>query len=167
MGGKINLKGGGQLTPSDTLPQVGDVWLLVPNPGYKYPAPAFTSVALLPSPAYLDTVTKLTLNVKVVPNPYIVHNEWQRSSLIRRMRFINLPGRCTIRIFNLNGELVKTILHTETITPETGTEVKNNAGGDEWWDLLSENRQLIASGVYVFHIESNVGEQVGKFAIVR
>jgi hypothetical protein len=167
MGGKINLKNGGQLTPSDTLPQVGDVWLLVPNPNYNHPAPAFTSVALLPSPAYLDTVTKLVLNVKVVPNPYIVHNEWQRSSLIRRMRFINLPGRCTIRIFNLNGELVKTLLHTETITPETGSEVKNNAGGDEWWDLLSENRQLIASGVYVFHIESNVGEQVGKFAIVR
>jgi hypothetical protein len=105
--------------------------------------------------------------VKVVPNPYIVNNEWQRSSLIRRMRFINLPGRCTIRIFNLAGELVKTLLHTQTVTPTGGTEVKNNAGGDEWWDLLSENRQLIASGVYVFHIDSDVGEQVGKFAVIR
>jgi len=165
MGGKINLKGGGQLTPSDTLPQVGDVWLLVPNPGYKYPAPAYTLVALLPSPAYLDTVTKLTLNVKVVPNPYIVHNEWQRSSLIRRLCFINLPGRCTIRIFNLAGELVKTVLHDAGILDGNGTS--KNPDGVEWWNLLNEYRQLIASGVYVFHIESSVGEQVGKFAVIR
>jgi hypothetical protein len=167
LGGKFNLKKGNYLMPTDPMPQVGDVWKLVPNPNYQHPTPCFAQVALLPTPAYLDTVTKLTLNVKVVPNPYIVNNEWQRSSLIRRMRFINLPGRCTIRIFNLAGELVKTLLHTQTVTPTGGTEVKNNAGGDEWWDLLSENRQLIASGVYVFHIDSDNGEQVGKFAIVR
>jgi hypothetical protein len=167
LGGMFNLNAGGPLTPAGDLPQVGDVWTVYANPDYQHPAPAYATVALLPQPAYLDTLMKLTLNVKAVPNPYIVNNEWQRSSLIRRMRFINLPGRCTIRIFNLNGELVKTILHTETITPAGGTEVKNNAGGDEWWDLLSENRQLIASGVYVFHIESSVGEQVGKFAVIQ
>jgi hypothetical protein len=45
--------------------------------------------------------------------------------------------------------------------------VPNNAGGDEWWDLLSENRQLVASGIYIFHVQSEVGEQVGKFVVVR
>jgi hypothetical protein len=74
-----------------------------------------------------------------------------------------LPNRCTIRIFNLNGELVRTLLHTDT--SEDG--VTNNLGGDEWWDVLSENRQLVASGVYIFHISSDVGEQVGKFVIIN
>jgi hypothetical protein len=27
--------------------------------------------------------------------------------------------------------------------------------------------QLVASGVYVFHVQSDVGEQVGKFVIIR
>jgi hypothetical protein len=82
----------------------------------------------------------------------------------RRLKFINLPAECTIRVFNLNGELVRTIIHHATT--EDGLVV-NDAGGDEWWDLLSENRQLVASGVYIFHVQSDVGEQVGKFVVVR
>jgi hypothetical protein len=45
--------------------------------------------------------------------------------------------------------------------------VPNNLGGDEWWDLLSDNRQLVASGIYIFHVESNVGDQVGKFVVIH
>jgi hypothetical protein len=122
-------------------------------------------VALLPTPAYLDTVTKLTLNVKVVPNPYIVNNEWQRSSLVRRLCFINLPGRCAIRVSNLAGELVKTVLHNGGVSDGNG--INRNPDGVEWWNLLNEYGQLIASGVYVFHVDSDVGEQVGKFAVIR
>ncbi len=96
-----------------------------------------------------------------------MNNEWQQRVLERRLRFINLPSSCTIRIFNLNGELVRTILHIDTEVPEQGPTVPNNLGGDEWWDLLSDNRQLVASGIYIFHIESNVGEQIGKFVVVR
>jgi hypothetical protein len=62
---------------------------------------------------------------------------------------------------------VKTLLHRETADFSGQTTVPNNAGGDEWWDLLSENRQLISSGVYIFHIQSDIGEQVGKFVIIR
>jgi hypothetical protein len=43
----------------------------------------------------------------------------------------------------------------------------NSAGGDQWWDLLSENRQLVSSGIYIYHIQSTVGEQVGKFVVIR
>jgi len=118
-----------------------------------------------PTPAYFDLATELPeMNVKVVPNPYLVHNEWQLSFADRRLKFINLPSDCTIRIFNLNGELVKTIVHNAT-TPDGS--VINDAGGDEWWNLLSENRQLVASGIYVFHVQSEVGEQVGKFVVIR
>jgi hypothetical protein len=62
---------------------------------------------------------------------------------------------------------VKTMRHIETVVDDDGLSVPNNAGGDEWWDLLSENRQLVASGIYIFHVRSEVGEQVGKFVVVR
>uniref|UniRef100_A0A7C4TBU0 T9SS type A sorting domain-containing protein n=1 Tax=candidate division WOR-3 bacterium TaxID=2052148 RepID=A0A7C4TBU0_UNCW3 len=159
-GALIALNKGSGITerPSD-----GDIWTLVASSNYT-PAPVCCTIKFKSTMAQLRTDTTITLNVKVVPNPYIVHNEWQQSSLIRRLKFINLPGECTIRIFNLNGELIKTIVHKETFT---GSKVLGDAGGDEWWDLLSENKQLVASGVYIFHIQSKVGEQVGKFAIIR
>jgi hypothetical protein len=27
--------------------------------------------------------------------------------------------------------------------------------------------QLVASGIYIFHVQSDVGDQVGKFVVVR
>jgi hypothetical protein len=164
-GALMKLKGGGFFLPSDELPSTSDVWTAYASQLYD-PAPVSALLRIHPTPAYFDSVTQQELNVKVVPNPYIVHNEWQESSRLRRLKFINLPNRCTIRIFNLNGELIKTIKHSETGTID-GQYVQNNQGGDEWWDLLSENRQLIVSGVYIFHIQSDIGEQVGKFAIIR
>jgi hypothetical protein len=162
MGGMINLKKGIGID-SLILPQDGEVWTVTANKDYLPPS-VCGRIIIRGYPGYFGTAP-IPLNVKVVPNPYIVDNEWQRSSLIRRVRFINLPNQCTIRIFNLNGELVKTLLHAETTAEGKG--VVNNAGGDEWWDLLSASRNLVASGVYIFNVESKVGEQTGKFAIVR
>ena len=160
-GGYLALAGGGPM--SDTLlPSAGDQWIVKTNDTYV-PAPVYAKIKITPVPGQFLSDTTIGLNVKVVPNPYIVHNEWQQSSMQRKLKFINLPANCTIRIFNLNGELVKTIKHTAS----SGTGVGNDLGGDEWWDLLSENRQLVASGVYIFHIQSDVGEQVGKFVIIQ
>lgn len=167
-GGLVGLNKGAFMQSGGPVPQVGEKWRVVANPDFP---PVFVNALfqITPVPGYFDTVAVEQMNVKVVPNPYLIHNEWQQSFASRRLKFINLPGDCTIRIFNLNGELVKTIKHHHTYAPdeETGYQVKNNAGGDEWWDLLSENRQLVASGVYIFHVQSDVGEQVGKFVVIR
>jgi hypothetical protein len=163
-GGLVALKGGGHLLPSDPLPNTGDVWTVRAREDF-HPMAVNAEFMVTPVPAFFDGVTELAeMNVKVVPNPYLVHNEWQLNFAERRLKFINLPANCTIRIFNLNGELVKTLVHHATT--DDGL-VDNDAGGDEWWDLLSENRQLVASGIYVFHVQSDVGEQVGKFVVVR
>ncbi len=167
-GGLVALKGGGHLMPGDELPMNGDEWLVHANEQYG-PAPANALFKIHSIPAYFDTDTQVkNLNVKVVPNPYIIYNEWQQSVIHRRMKFINLPADCTIRIFNLSGELIRTLKHHHTSEPREGEgEVLNDAGGDEWWDLLSDTNHLLASGTYIFHIQSEVGEQVGKFVIIQ
>ncbi len=96
-------------------------------------------------------------NIKVVPNPYFVSYESiveQVYDLNTALHFINLPDECTIRIYNLAGDLVKTIEHDKT-------------GGDAVWNLLSVNNQLVASGVYFYHVESPYGEFLGRFAVVK
>lgn len=149
--GKIGIARG--WLDAEPRPSDNDVWIAKASTNL-HPAPFGATIAIIPTPAKWRTDTTFKLNVKVVPNPYIVHNEWEYQPRSKRLKFINLPNQCIIRIFNLNGEILKTIIHNDT-------------GGDEWWDLLSEKKLLIASGVYIFHIESKVGTQVGKFVIVR
>jgi hypothetical protein len=101
-------------------------------------------------------------NIKVVPNPYIISATWERKRLgdpklgepIRDIAFTNLPAVCTITIYTLDGNLVKTIEHV-------------NGQGTEFWDLRSFSNQLIATGVYFYHVKSDAGDRVSKFAVVR
>jgi hypothetical protein len=69
------------------------------------------------------------------------------------MQFTHLPDKATIRIYTLAGDLVQTLQH--------------QGSGTEDWNMLSSNGQGIAPGLYFYHIESEVGEKVGKFAVVK
>ncbi|MBI1804369.1 MAG: hypothetical protein HY033_04660 [Ignavibacteriae bacterium] len=105
--------------------------------------------------------------VRVVPNPYRVDQDytyenggWEKESASwdegkRLVKFIHLPNKCTIRIFSLAGDLVTTLLHDD---PERG-ELE--------WNILSESGRALASGIYIFTVESNYGKQIGKFALIR
>ena len=101
-------------------------------------------------------------NIAVVPNPYVVAASWEPRTQIqgrgpRQIQFIHLPQECTIKIFTIRGELVRQIDHSGT-------------GGDgaAWWDLMTENQQDVAYGVYFYHVEApGIGEKIGKFAIVK
>ena len=166
-GGLVSLKRGGFLQLGYELPQTGDIWYVHADADFR-PVPVNARFQISSTPAYFDTISSQVLNVKVVPNPYLVHNEWQRRFSLRQLRFINLPADCTIRIFTLNGELIKMIKHHHAYVPVRGDpEVVNSAGGDEWWNLLSDTRHIVTSGVYIFHVQSAVGSQIGKFVIVR
>jgi len=143
--------------PSDH-PQDGDEWIIFSKKAKIVPYDCEWQIHTMPAQFLRDT--SMTLNVKVVPNPYIIENEWQQTVFQRKLKFINLPDECTIRIYTVAGDLIQTIKHDKTY------QQPNDAGGDEWWDVLTSNDQLPASGVYLFHIDSDVGEQVGKFVII-
>ena len=95
-------------------------------------------------------------DILVVPNPYIVRNDWEPSRDYSRIAFTHLPDQCTIRIYSLAGDHLLT-LHHESATFD----------GNENWDLLTKNNQKIAAGIYIFHVDSPYGEKIGKFAVVR
>ncbi len=95
-------------------------------------------------------------DIKVVPNPYIVRNMWEPSRDYSRIAFTHLPDKCTIRIYTLSGD------HLQTLEHESAT-----FDGNENWDLLTKNSQKIAAGVYIYYVDSEYGEKIGKFAVVR
>jgi hypothetical protein len=112
--------------------------------------------------------------VLVVPNPYRVDNDYTYESggwegrvrnwteNERRVKFIHLPeGTWAIRVFSLAGDLVT------TITNNPGDADYRENRGEIEWNLLSESNRALASGVYVFSVESKLGTQIGKFVLIR
>ncbi len=102
-------------------------------------------------------------NIRVVPNPYVAAERWEPRNPYssgrgpRELHFINLPRKCTIRIFNVNGILIEKIEHNTTL--DNGTEI---------WDMLSRDNLEISYGVYVYHIDApDIGEKTGTFAIIK
>jgi hypothetical protein len=119
--------------------------------------------AIAVTPSTLPAQTENDMDrIKVVPNPFIISAQWDESRVgntvfgepVRNIAFTHLPSTCTIKIFTVDGDLVKTLEHRGT------------TGREEWNLLTSENRPAV-SGVYFFHVESDLGEKVGRFAIIR
>lgn len=99
-------------------------------------------------------------NIKVVPNPYMVSSLYEREygelrrEPLRQLQFINLPSECTIYIFSVNADLVKTLHH-------------NSSNGTEVWDLRTESGREIAPGVYIYVVKSAGSEFKDRFAVIK
>jgi hypothetical protein len=93
-------------------------------------------------------------HIHVVPNPYLANASWENSEGVRKLQFVNLPEECTIRIYTLAGELIRTLSHT-------------NGTGTEDWNMVSEAGRGIASGLYLYNVESQYGSYTGKFAVIK
>jgi hypothetical protein len=103
--------------------------------------------------------------IVVVPNPYVAAASWEQKlppGIIsgrgeRKIGFINLPEKCTIRIYTARGYLVRIIEHLTDITD-----------GAESWDLKTKDGMDVAYGLYFYHIDAgNLGEKLGKFALIK
>ena len=64
------------------------------------------------------------------------------------------PATCTIRIFNLGGDLIRTLQKTD---PNTSLFT---------WDVLTENQLPVGSGVYIYQIDApGVGQVHGRMIV--
>lgn len=71
--------------------------------------------------------------------------------------FRNLTQQSTIRIYNIAGELVKTI-------------ESNNVNGEERWDTTNDSAEKVSSGVYFYYIHNpanSAQKSKGKLAIIK
>ncbi|MBU8934548.1 MAG: hypothetical protein KOO62_11140 [candidate division Zixibacteria bacterium] len=110
-------------------------------------------------------------NVYVFPNPYRQDAYYRVYGLeglgmedrsrdrVRRITFANLPPRCTISIYSLDGDLIRKMDHD--IDPSDPISPYHE------WDLVSRNTQLVVSGLYYWIVENEDGQtQIGKLAIL-
>lgn len=89
--------------------------------------------------------------INVVPNPYYAFSEYENDMVDTRVKIINLPKECTVRIYTMNGSLVRTL------------RKDNESISSIDWDLKNSVRIPIASGMYIIHIDvPGVGERILK-----
>jgi hypothetical protein len=100
-------------------------------------------------------------NIGVYPNPYYAFNPAEETSIHHFITFNNLPPTVTIRIFNLAGQLVRTL------------EKVDNPDQFMRWDLQNQTALPVASGMYIAYVEGTLpasGEKISKvvkFAVIQ
>ena len=105
-----------------------------------------------------NTTAKESLDkINIVPNPYYGFSSYESRQLDRIVKIVNLPDKCKVRIYTLNGTLVKTFQKDDRTT------------SDLVWNLDNDAGVPIASGMYIVHVEvDGVGEKILKwFGVMR
>jgi hypothetical protein len=131
-----------------------------PHPGMPLESNMLQTRSRLPA-----TAVKPGLDVggraRVVPNPSTrAANAMGFAGTPDKILFVNLPVKCTLRVFTETGDLVRTIEHYGT--------------ADEEWGQRTDSNQYVASGIYVLVITNSedingapLDNQFVKFVIVR
>jgi hypothetical protein len=95
-------------------------------------------------------------NIRIVPNPYYALSKYETSKLDNRIKVTGLPEECTVRIYNIQGTLIRTYRKADPLTFLD-------------WDLKNSKNVPIAGGLYIVHVDvPGVGEKVLKwFGVMR
>lgn len=90
--------------------------------------------------------------IMVTPNPYYGATGYENNRLDTRVRIINLPRKATIRIYSVDGTLIRTL-------------TKDNANQSFVdWDTRNAKGLNIASGMYLFHVDADgIGETIVRW----
>ncbi|NNE69066.1 MAG: hypothetical protein HKN29_01750, partial [Rhodothermales bacterium] len=134
-------------------------WMVEPGTTFRiqsqtgmYPGDAFSlSATHLLTP---EEEIKARPPIGISPNPYKGSSEYEVSSLTEEVRFTNMPDQAVIRVFQVGGALVRT-MH------------KNSPDRHFKWNLRTDENLPVASGMYLIHVESDEGDAVLKFGVIK
>ncbi|MFC2092640.1 hypothetical protein ACFLSV_01955 [Bacteroidota bacterium] len=91
--------------------------------------------------------------IRVVPNPYYGYNQNQSSISDRFVKFRRLPKKCNIKIYSLNGDMVRQL-------------DKDNEDPTLKWNLRNLENNPVASGMYIVLINAEgIGQKIIKLAV--
>ena len=97
--------------------------------------------------------------ISVKPNPYKKKALFDNATdaYDHKVTFYNLPPKAKITILDVSGQIVDVIYFTSSDP--------NN--GSTFWDMFSKDGVEVASGLYIYVVEYDGGQQVGYFSILR
>jgi hypothetical protein len=167
-----------QLAPGGAVPTAGTVWTMRSYIGFvsggNGGAGSLGPYSFTPEPrtfSALGATVRLTYNasntlaaatksdlsrIHTVPDPYYITSAFEQTTDSKIIKFVNLPADCIIRVYSSSGVLVSLVEHHSS-----------TFGGSQDWNVRNRNNQVVASGVYFYHIESGGARRVGRFTVVN
>ena len=90
--------------------------------------------------------------VRVVPNPFSLSESGYNYQSSKKIRFLGLPPKSRVLIFNVAGDIVGEILHDDA------------SSGEASWFQIERNVTSpdVASGIYFYVVESLTPESMGQ-----
>ena len=135
----VNFNGGSAPPFTQDLPEEGTIFRIISTKPNQVGSDVFTFAA--PSISEnADLAKEDVKEINVFPNPYYGVNSEELNKYQRFVTFNHLPAKATLRVFNLAGQLVRTI-------------EKNSNSQFERWDLLNNSGLPVASGLYIVYID--------------
>jgi len=93
--------------------------------------------------------------IKAVPNPFYMFGPYDPAAGNYQIKFHHLPRVCSISIYNLAGDFISRI-------DKDGSD----ESGIATWNLQSDNRIPVASGIYIYVVDApGFGQKIGKMAV--
>ena len=139
-----------------------------------YPTYLFKIEDSSPTPVETQVEIEGALDaINVVPNPYYGFSDYETSQFSNIVKITNLPAKCSITIYTLDGKHIRSYERNEQGVAQTnrsdpGILVAQYRPAIEW-DLKNKRGIPVASGVYLIHINApGLGERVIKwFGVAR
>ena len=167
------------LSPEDGLiPNDVTVKLRVQNPyqvkkgalsdANGYPTYQFDFTGVEASPLTTDAEIDSQLDmINVVPNPYYGFSSYETGANDNRIKITNLPAKCTVTIYSLEGRFIREYRRDEEGIARQGSNPARAVGQISpaiEWDLKNNKGIPISSGIYLIHINADgLGERVVKW----
>lgn len=129
----------------------------------------------------INNFTKEDQNTKVgiYPNPYSTTAAWDgTTSRTKKLYFYNLPQSCEITIYTTSGDVIANFKHDANTYSGEGNawferlsdrEKLVMTGGEHAWDLLSDSKNQITQGIYMYSVKDLQSGivQTGNFAVIK
>ncbi len=136
------------------------------NSNNSYPQYGFSLNSYAPSVATATSANQALQEINVVPNPYYAYSSDELRELDNVVRLTNLPPKCDVTVYSLDGNVIRTFKRDEQNDSRAGTR---QVSSYLEWDLKTDKNILVSSGVYLIHINApGIGERTIKwFGIMR
>ena len=162
-----------ELAPPAAVPATGTVWTMRSYIGHVNGVLGgpYSFTGATRNFSALDASVNLTFNatnalvaanahdlthVHTVPDPYYVTSQFEATTDAKVIKFVNLPADAIVRIYSSSGVLVNVLEHHS-----------DTFGGEADWNVRNRNNQVVASGVYFYHVEAGDARRVGRFTVVN
>lgn len=115
-------------------------------------------------------INEALAKINVVPNPYYAFSDYEDSRLATAVKVTNLPAKCVVTIYSLDGKFIREYNRDEQPGAPNGNAIPSaQVIPDLEWDLKNSKGIPVAAGVYLIHIDApGYGERTLKwFGITR